>query len=171
MISDLDRDREAVAYVVRRVHFSAAHRLWNPAFDDAENWAVFGQCNNPKGHGHNYTLEVTVRGRIHSETGFVVDLAKLKGILNERIVARVDHKHLNEDVDFLRGVNPTAENLAVCFWRELVGNIPGGELHRVRVYESEQNFAEYRGESTDAKGREHATHEGKPARPAADRST
>ncbi len=138
-------DRERNVYVVRRVHFSAAHRLWNPAFSDSENWAIFGQCNNPKGHGHNYTLEVTVRGRVDPETGFVVDLTKLKEIMTERIVSRVDHKHLNEDVDFLHGINPTAENLAIRFWDELKDHLPGGELHRVRVYESDQNFAEYLG--------------------------
>jgi 6-pyruvoyltetrahydropterin/6-carboxytetrahydropterin synthase len=82
---------------------------------------------------------------VDPETGFVVDLTKLKQVMTERIVARVDHKHLNEDVDFLRGVNPTAENLAMRFWDELKDHLPGGELHRVRVYESEQNFAEYLG--------------------------
>jgi 6-pyruvoyltetrahydropterin/6-carboxytetrahydropterin synthase len=138
--------RAALAYVARRVHFSAAHRLTNPAFSDERNWSTFGHCNNPKGHGHNYTLEVTVRGRIDPETGFVVDLARLKRIMTERIVDRVDHKHLNEDVDFLSGVNPTAENLAVVFWRELAGHIPQGDLYRVRVYESEQNFADYLGD-------------------------
>lgn len=137
--------RSAV-YVARRVHFSAAHRLWNPEFTEDENWATFGHCNNPKGHGHNYTLEVTVHGPIDPDTGFVIDLAVLKRVLNERIVSRVDHKHLNEDVDFLRGVNPTAENLAVCFWNEIRDHIPAGNLYRVRVYESEQNYADYFGE-------------------------
>lgn len=132
--------------VARRVHFSAAHRLWNPQFTEDENWSTFGNCNNPKGHGHNYTLEVTVRGPIDPDTGFVVDLAVLKRVLDERIVKRVDHKHLNEDVDFLRGVNPTAENLAVCFWNEICDHIPAGSLYRVRVYESERNFADYFGE-------------------------
>ncbi len=135
-----------LACVVRRVYFSAAHRLTNPALTEAENWATFGHCNNPKGHGHNYTLEVSVRGAVDPETGFVIDLAQLKRIMNERIVDRVDHKHLNEDVDFLRGVNPTAENLAVVFWRELAPWIPAGVLHCVRVYESDQNYADYFGE-------------------------
>ncbi len=144
--SRAERAPEAVAYVARRVHFSSAHRLYNPAFSDEENWSTFGHCNNPKGHGHNYTLEVTVRGRIDPATGFVVDLAQLKQIIHEHIVDRVDHKHLNEDVDFLRGVNPTAENLAVVFWHELRDHIRVGELFRVRVYESEQNYADYFGE-------------------------
>ena len=135
-----------VAYVVRRVHFSAAHRLTNPALSDEENWATFGHCNNPKGHGHNYTLEVAVRAPIDPDTGFVVDLSRLKRVMTERIVDRVDHKHLNEDVDFLSGVNPTAENLAVVFWRELAAWIPAGTLQRVRVYESEQNYADYFGD-------------------------
>lgn len=133
--------------VVRRVHFSAAHRLWNPDFTEEENWATFGHCNNPKGHGHNYTLEVCVRGQVDRATGFVVDLARLKQIVISRIVDHVDHKHLNEDVDFLRGVNPTAENLAISFWNQLRDHLPAGsELHRVRVYESDQNYAEYFGE-------------------------
>ncbi len=134
------------AAVTRRLHFSAAHRLYNPAFSDEENWDTFGHCNNPRGHGHNYTLEVTVSGPIDPATGFVIDLARLKRVMNERIVDRVDHKHLNEDVDFLHGVNPTAENLARVFWRELRDHIPSGELLKVRVYESEQNYADYCGD-------------------------
>jgi 6-pyruvoyltetrahydropterin/6-carboxytetrahydropterin synthase len=133
-------------YIARRAHFSAAHRLYNPRFDDAANWETFGACNNPRGHGHNYVVEVWLRGPIDPDTGYVFDLTHLKRIVDEAVIQHVDHKHLNEDVDFLRGVNPTAENLAVRFWQRLETRIPETLLHAVRVYETDKNFAEYRGE-------------------------
>lgn len=134
-----------MVYVTRRVSFSAAHRLYNPQWSEERNWEVFDKCANPNGHGHNYVLEVTVAGEPDPETGYVIDLKLLAKILEEEIVSKVDHKHLNHDVDFLRGINPTVENLAVAFWRILEGKIPAGKLHAVRVYESEHNWAEYRG--------------------------
>ena len=135
-----------MVYVTRKAHFAAAHRLYNPAWTDGKNREVFGKCNNPNGHGHNYDVEVTVAGTPPSETGMVIDLKKLADILETEVIERVDHKHLNQDVDFLRGVIPTAENIAIAFWRILESKIPEGRLHSIRLYESENNFVEYRGE-------------------------
>ncbi len=134
-------------YVTRREHFSSAHRLFNPEWNDERNVEVFGKCNNPAGHGHNYYLEVTVAGEVDPETGYVVDLKQLKEVIIHRVIAKVDHKNLNVDVDFLRGCIPTAENIAIGIWGELVEHIPQGRLHQVRLYETEKNFVDYRGES------------------------
>ena len=135
-----------MVYVTRKAHFSASHRLFNPAWSDERNNAVFGKCNNPNGHGHNYDLEVTVAGKAPAETGMVIDLKKLADIVEMEIVERVDHKHLNQDVDFLRGIIPTAENMAMAFWKILFPKIHEGRLHSIRLYESVNNFVEYRGE-------------------------
>lgn len=136
----------AVVYVTRRARFNAAHRLHNPAKSDEWNRRVFGKCNNPNWHGHNYVLEVTVAGEPDAETGYVIDLADLKKIIDERITSRVDHANLNLDVDFMQGIMPSTENLAVAIWRELVDVIPAGRLHAVKLHETESNLAEYRGE-------------------------
>lgn len=135
-----------MVYVTRKAQFSAAHRLFNPSFTDEQNERVFDKCNNVLGHGHNYTLEVTVRGIPDPETGYVIDLKVLKEILDDVIIDKVDHKHLNYDVDFLRGVIPTVENLCVAFWQELEPRLPSGQLHRIRLFESEQNLCDYYGE-------------------------
>ncbi len=135
-----------MVYVTRKAHFSAAHRLFNPAWSDERNAAVFGKCNNPKGHGHNYEIEVTVAGDPPRETGMVIDLKKLGDIIESELIEEVDHKHLNEDVEFLRGVIPTAENMAIAFWKLLSPKIPEGRLVSIKLYESENNFVEYRGE-------------------------
>jgi len=105
--------------------------------------------NNPYGHGHNYVLEVTVAGVPNPETGYVIDLKKLKKIIKEEIFDYVDHKHLNYDVPFLRGIIPSAENIAVVFWRILEDKIKEGKLHRIKLFESDNNFVEYYGESVD----------------------
>ncbi len=136
----------AMVYVTRKAHFSAAHRLFNPAWSDERNAAVFGKCNNPRGHGHNYEIEVTVAGDPPRETGMVIDLKKLGDIVESELIEEVDHKHLNEDVEFLRGVIPTAENMAIAFWKLLAPKIPEGRLVSIKLYESENNFVEYRGE-------------------------
>lgn len=132
--------------VTARLTFSAAHRLHNPNRDAQWNRAMYDKCDNPKGHGHNYALEVSVKGRIDPETGMVIDLKRLKDIMRERVVDRVDHTNLNEDVDFLRDVIPTAENLARCFWQQLAPAIPNGELYEVMLQETERNSVRYRGE-------------------------
>lgn len=135
-----------MVYVTRKMHFSAAHRLFNPTFSHEKNEQIFDKCNNPLGHGHNYTLEVTVKGIPDPETGYVIDLKKLRDIIEEFVVDKVDHKHLNYDVDFLRGIIPTAENLAICFWSILESKIPSGTMHSIKLFESHQNFVEYFGE-------------------------
>jgi 6-pyruvoyltetrahydropterin/6-carboxytetrahydropterin synthase len=135
-----------MVYVTRKAHFSASHRLYNPAWPDGKNSEVFGKCNNPNGHGHNYDIEVTVAGAPPADTGMVIDLKKLAEIVEEEIIERVDHKHLNLDVDFLRGMIPTAENMAIAFWKVLEPKIHEGRLHSIRLYESVNNFVEYRGE-------------------------
>jgi 6-pyruvoyltetrahydropterin/6-carboxytetrahydropterin synthase len=136
---------EHMVYVTRKASFSAAHRLFNPAWDDTTNDRVFGKCNNPRGHGHNYDIEVTVAGNPPRETGMVIDLKKLADIVEAEIIDRVDHKHLNEDVDFMKGKIPTAENLAIAFWEILAGKITEGKLHAIRLFESANNSVEYRG--------------------------
>jgi len=135
-----------MVYVTRKAHFSASHRLFNPSWPDAKNNAVFGKCNNPNGHGHNYDIEVTVAGEPPADTGMVIDLKKLGDIVEKEIVDRVDHKHLNHDVDFLQGIIPTAENIAKAFWKILQAHIAEGKLYSIKLYESENNFVEYRGE-------------------------
>lgn len=132
--------------VSARLTFSAAHRLHNPNRDAEWNRRTYDKCDNPRGHGHNYALEVSVRGPIDPETGMVIDLKQLKDIMRERVIDRVDHTNLNEDVDFLKDVIPTAENLARCFWQQLVGAIPVGELYEVFLQETERNSVRYRGE-------------------------
>jgi 6-pyruvoyltetrahydropterin/6-carboxytetrahydropterin synthase len=129
-----------------RLTFSAAHRLHNPARDAAWNRRTYDKCDNPNGHGHNYALEVSVKGPIDPETGMVIDLKKLKDLMRDRVVDRVDHTNLNEDVGFLRGVIPTAENLARAFWQQLAPVITEGELYEVVLHETERNSVIYRGE-------------------------
>jgi len=133
--------------ITRRESFSAAHRLHDPRLSDEENRRLYGICNTD--HGHNYAVEVTVRGAVPG-SGMVMDLNRLMLILREEIVSQVDHKHLNRDVEFLRGVIPTAENVAVAFWSRIEKRLSGFEscrLLRVRVYESRENFVDYHGQS------------------------
>ncbi|MEK6374161.1 MAG: 6-carboxytetrahydropterin synthase [Acidobacteriota bacterium] len=132
--------------VTARLGFSAAHRLHNPKYDAAWNRNIYDKCDNPKGHGHNYALTVSVKGTIDPETGMVIDLKRLKDIMRERVIDRVDHTNLNEDVDFLRGVIPTAENLARAFWQQLAPAIDSGALYEITLQETEKNSVVYRGE-------------------------
>jgi len=135
-----------MVYITRKASFSASHRLFNPAWSDAKNQEVFGKCNNPRGHGHNYDVEVTVAGVPEASTGMVMDLKRLADVIEQEVIERVDHKHLNEDVDFMRGLIPTAENIAMQFWKILEPRIAGGKLVSIKLYESANNFVEYRGE-------------------------
>ena len=136
-------------YITRKLEFCASHRLFNPSYSDEKNAEVFGLCNNPNGHGHNYVLEVTVRGEVHPETGMVLELKTLKKLVTDEIIDKVDHKNLNVDVPFLEGVIPTAENLAMYFWRVLEPKMQEGELHELKLYESPRNFVIYRGKSRE----------------------
>ncbi len=126
--------------------FNAAHRVHNPALSDEENVRLFGKCNNPNWHGHNYTLDVSVRGAIDPRTGYVHDLGLLRDIVMERVVDRIDHKNLNLDVPFMQGVNPTSENIIVAIWRELVPAIAPATLVRLVLWETANNYVEYTGE-------------------------
>lgn len=135
-----------MVYVTRRETFAASHRLYNPAFSNEKNEEVFDKCSNPNGHGHNYELEVTVAGGVDPDTGYVIDLKELKKIIRDAVISQVDHKHLNHDVPFLKGVIPTAENIAIQIWNVLRPRISGGTLHSVRLRETENNVVEYRGE-------------------------
>lgn len=134
----------SIVHVTRKAHFNAAHRLHNPAKSDQWNRDTFGKCNSPNWHGHNYTLEVTVSGTPHPDTGYVIDLGVLSDIIEDRIVQHCDHANLNLDVDFLTGIMPTSENLVIAFWSRIEGHLPSGTLHSIRLYETERNVAEYR---------------------------
>jgi 6-pyruvoyltetrahydropterin/6-carboxytetrahydropterin synthase len=135
-----------VIYLTRKEHFCASHLLSNPKFSEKKNLEVYGKCASPNGHGHNYEIEVTVGGEPDKETGMILDLKKLSEIVEKEILDKVDHKHLNIDVDFLKGIIPTAENLAVVFWKILSSKIAAGKLYSIKVYETPNNFVEYRGE-------------------------
>jgi 6-pyruvoyltetrahydropterin/6-carboxytetrahydropterin synthase len=133
-------------YLTRRETFSSSHRLYNPEFSSEVNNAIYGKCNNEHGHGHNFVLEVVVKGEINPRTGYVIDLKELKDIIHEYIIEKVDHRHLNYDVDFMKGIIPTTENFAVAIWNQLKDNIKSGKLCSVKLYETENNYVEYKGE-------------------------
>jgi 6-pyruvoyltetrahydropterin/6-carboxytetrahydropterin synthase len=135
----------AEVFVTRQVHFNAGHRLFNRARSAAWNERTYGPCANANGHGHNYVLEATVRGSPDPETGYVLDLGDLKRVLEAAVVGPCDHRNLNKDVAFLRGVIPTTENLVVAFWARVAPRIRSGVLHSLRLYETPRNYAEYRG--------------------------
>jgi 6-pyruvoyltetrahydropterin/6-carboxytetrahydropterin synthase len=136
-------------YLTRRVTFSASHYYWNPAWSEEKNQQVFGRCANRNGHGHNYTLEVTLAGEVDPVTGFVVDLKGLKAIIEREVLAAWDHRHLNLEAPEFAATIPTTENIAIAAWRRLEPAIQaagGASLSRVRIYETPEIFAEYRGE-------------------------
>jgi 6-pyruvoyltetrahydropterin/6-carboxytetrahydropterin synthase len=125
-----------MVYLTRKIEFSASHLYHNPAFSPEENRRIFGKCNNPNGHGHNYVLEVTVGGETDPATGMVLDLKELKEILEREVMERMDHRHLNYEVPELKGQIPTCENVAAVIWKLLEPKIAHGHLHRVRLWES-----------------------------------
>jgi len=131
--------------VTRRLRFNAAHRVFNPSFSDEKNQATFGKCNNPNWHGHNYTLDVSVEGPIDEQTGYVMDLSKLKTLVTSKIVNVVDHKNFNLDVPFMRERIPTSENIIVAFWEILQPAIAPARLVRLVLWETENNYVEYSG--------------------------
>jgi len=132
--------------VFRKEHFNAAHRLHNPHWDDARNRAVFGKCNNPNYHGHNYNLEVKVVGEVDPETGYVIDMKILKDLIRTHVLERFDHKNLNLDTEEFRELNPTAENIAIVIWRILRKYLDSRLTLTIRLYETERNFVEYEGQ-------------------------
>lgn len=129
--------------VCRKEQFNAAHRLYNPAWPDEKNEAVFGKCNNPNFHGHNYELVVRIIGEPDPETGYVYDLKKLKEVIRESVIKRFDHKNLNLDTEEFRNVNPTAENIAVVIYNILRDRIEDNYEIKITLYETERNFVEY----------------------------
>jgi len=135
-----------MVYLTRKCEFSASHYYHNPDFTPEENQRVFGKCANLNGHGHNYTLEITVKGQVDATTGFVVDLKQLKDVLNDEVVDAMDHRHLNKEVPEFANQIPTTENLAIAIWNRLHGKLKIAKLHRVRVYEMPDLFVDYYGE-------------------------
>ena len=133
-------------YLTRKERFNAAHRLFNPKWSDEKNEVVFGKCANKHFHGHNYNLFVTVKGETDPETGIIVNLKELSHIINSKIIDKLDHKNLNLEVDFLSGIIPSTENVVRAIWKELATHIIGCELHSIKLFETENNYAEYFGE-------------------------
>jgi 6-pyruvoyltetrahydropterin/6-carboxytetrahydropterin synthase len=137
-------------YLTRRATFSASHYYSNEAWTPERNEQVFGRCANKNGHGHNYTLEVTVAGEPDPVTGFVVDLKWLKDVMEREVLSAYDHRHLNLEAPEFANANPTTENLAIAAWKRLekaVNGAGGAKLSRIRVYETPEIFAEFRGEA------------------------
>jgi len=134
-------------FITRRERFNAAHKLYNANWSAEKNEAVFGKCANANWHGHNFDLIVTVKGEVNADTGFVVNLKDLSTLIRSRIIDKVDHTNLNLDVDFMSGILPSTENLAIAIWKELEGSIiaMGAQLHCIKLVETENNYVEYYG--------------------------
>lgn len=133
-------------YVTRRAEFSASHFYHNPAFSPEENRRIFGKCSNPHGHGHNYTLEVTVSGDVDPATGMVMDLKELKTLLEAEVLQLMDHRFLNKEVAVFSSTIPTTENIAIEIWKLLAPKLKSGRLHRIRLYETPDLYVDYFGE-------------------------
>lgn len=135
-------------YITRREHFNAAHKLFNPSWNEEKNVEVFGKCANPNWHGHNYNLYVTIKGNINPDTGYSVNLKDLSTIIRTYITDKLDHKNLNLDVDFMKGLMPSTENVAIAIWKQLVPPVEAlnCKLHSIKLYETENNYVEYFGE-------------------------
>jgi 6-pyruvoyltetrahydropterin/6-carboxytetrahydropterin synthase len=136
-----------MVYLTRKAEFSASHYYHNPGFTAEENQRVFGKCNNPNGHGHNYTLEVTVKGEVNARTGFVVDLRQLKEAMSREVLDALDHRFLNKEVPEFFTAIPTTENLAIAIWQRLSPKLNAAQLHRIRVYETPDLFVDFYGEA------------------------
>ena len=139
-----------MVYICRKEHFNAAHKLYNPNWSEEKNVEMFGPCSNHNWHGHNFELIVTVKGNPDPETGFVIDLKKLSVLIRTEVIAKVDHKNLNLDVDFMAGKMASTEILAMEFWKILYAPIkkiaPNATLYKITLYETPRNFVEYLGE-------------------------
>lgn len=136
-----------MVYLTRKCEFSAAHYYHNPQFSPEENQRIFGKCSNRNGHGHNYTLEVTVKGEVDRRSGFVVDLKQLKDVLEREVLQALDHRHLNLEVPEFKARIPTTENLAIAIWDRLQPKLKVAQLHRVRIYETPDLFVDFYGEA------------------------
>ena len=135
----------SMIYLTRKEHFNAAHRLYRAEWSDEKNQEMFGKCANKNFHGHNFDLFVTIKGTPDEETGMVYDLKKLKILINDHVIEKLDHRNLNLDVDFMEGKMASIENLVMGIWEQLAPHIEGAELHCIKLYETERNFAEYYG--------------------------
>ena len=136
-------------YLTRKVEFSAAHTLYNPKLTPEENERLFGKCGNPKGHGHNYVLEVTVRGEVDEKSGFFINVDVLKEIIEREVIAHLDHRNMNLEIDDFKENVPTCENMVKWIWNRLSDRIEGGELYRVRLFETRNNYVEYFGDERE----------------------
>jgi len=136
-----------MVYLTRKAEFSAAHYYHNPQWSPEENQRVFGKCANLNGHGHNYTLEVTVKGEPETKSGFVIDLKELKAIMQREVIEVMDHRLLNKEVPEFATAIPTTENLAIAIWNRLEGKLKVAKLHRIRVYETPDLFVDFYGEA------------------------
>jgi len=135
-------------YITRRLYFNATHKLWNDNWTPEENKRIFGPCANENWHGHNYTLDITLAGNINPETGYVMDLKEIKDIAEKHVLSKVDHKNLALDVDFMKGLNPTTEILAIKFWEILYPLLKreNASLYEITLYETERQWVSYKGE-------------------------
>jgi 6-pyruvoyltetrahydropterin/6-carboxytetrahydropterin synthase len=135
-------------HITRRERFTAAHRLFKPELTDTQNSEMFGGCANPNWHGHNYELFITVKGKVNPELGYVMNLKDLSAMLKTKVIDKLDHRNLNMDVDFLKGIMTSTENVAIAIWNEIEKPIReiGAELHCVKLVETENNSVEYYGE-------------------------
>jgi 6-pyruvoyltetrahydropterin/6-carboxytetrahydropterin synthase len=137
---------EAMIFLTRHEHFNAAHKLYNPAWSEEKNNAVFGKCANSNWHGHNYELIVTIKGEINPDTGFLMDAKTLSQVLQEEVCEKLDHKNLNLDVEVLKNILPSTENVAIAIWKLIVPHLPQGvDLHCVKLYETPRICVEYFG--------------------------
>lgn len=138
---------EKTVYITRKARFNAAHKIWNPNWDAQKNHEVFGKCANENWHGHNYELHVTVKGVPNPETGYCMDLKVLSDLIKELVEEPLDHRNLNLDVEWMKGKIASTENLIIEIWEQLVGHISenGCTLHQLRLYETENNYADYFG--------------------------
>ncbi|RYD78188.1 MAG: 6-carboxytetrahydropterin synthase [Sphingobacteriales bacterium] len=135
-----------MVYITRIEHFNAAHKLYNPNWTREKNDEIFGKCANENWHGHNFELYVTIKGHPDPETGFVFDAKRLSKIIREHVTDKLDHKNLNEDVDFMKGKLCSIENLIIAIWQQLVPHIPEGvHLHGLKLFETDRIYAEYFG--------------------------
>ena len=136
-----------IVYVTRKERFNAAHKLWHEEWSAEKNIEVFGKCANPNWHGHNYNLFVTVKGEVTHATGYLIDLKELKVIIHEHVIEKLDHKNINLDVDFMKGILPSTENLAVAIWKQVEQplNSLGCKLHCIKIQETGKNYVEYFG--------------------------
>lgn len=135
-----------MVYLTRQEHFNAAHKLYNPGWSKEKNEEVFGMCANENWHGHNYDLYVTIKGEPDADTGFLMDVKKLKTIIKDQVIINVDHKNLNLDVDFMQGQMCSTENLAIGIWQQIEPHLPANvKLHCIKLYETPRIYVEYFG--------------------------